>query len=159
QRRGIEVLQTFDANAPSFVRRICDLAPNVLLCAAYPQILSKEMIGAARRAAINFHPSVLPKFRGAHPHFWAIAKGERTGGVSAHLMTERIDDGDIVAQITFSIADYYYEDYYRKIIAETPQLVGEVFKFVTDPDSKAVKQDSTLATFFKNDKEQDWRIL
>jgi methionyl-tRNA formyltransferase len=159
KRRGVKVLRAADANDPAFIRALRDLAPDVLLCAAYPQILSNNLISIPRRASINFHPSALPKYRGAHPHFWAIAKGEATGGVTAHLMTERIDDGDIVAQVTFPIEGDYYEDYYRKIVAETPRLVAEVLRFVTDPDSRPVRQDAAAATFFKNDKETDWRIL
>ena len=159
RRKRILVLKAFDANHASFIDKIRALTPDLLLCAAYPQILSKELISVPRQAAINFHPSVLPKFRGAHPHFWALAKGERTGGVSAHLMTERIDDGDIVAQITFSIDGDYYEDYYRKIVDQTPRLIAEVFKFLTNPASKPIQQDSSLASFFKNDKERDWRVL
>ncbi len=57
---------------------------------------------------------------GFHPHFWAICKGEENSGMTAHFMTEKLDDGDIVAQLEFPIIQYTYSDFYEKLIQETP---------------------------------------
>lgn len=158
-QRGVPLFKVFDVNDPIFIEEIRKRAPDLILSAAYPQIFSGALITLASRGAINFHPSALPRCRGAHPHFWAIAKGEDIGGVTAHYMTERIDEGDIVAQITFPIAGYYYEEHYRKIVDEAPLLVTKVREFFSDPAVKPVKQDRAAATYFKNDREIHRRIF
>ena len=95
--RNVPVWHVFDVNENSFISSIQNSNIDLIITAAFPQIFSKSLIDIPRCGSVNFHPSLLPKFRGAHPHFWAIAKGESESGISAHFITERIDDGDIIA--------------------------------------------------------------
>jgi methionyl-tRNA formyltransferase len=155
----IPLLQAFDVNEARFIEEISGYKPALFLSAAYPQIFSKGLISVPERGAINFHPSLLPRFRGAHPHFWSLATGEDRGGITAHFMTEKIDDGDIVAQIEFPIGHYYYGEHYRKIVDETPSLVKEVRIFLEDEKRGPIKQDSKNATYFKNDREIHRRMF
>ena len=155
---GVPVLQVHDANLPDTLNGIRRHEPELLLSAAYPQILGKDLLGIAPRGAVNFHPSLLPRCRGAHPHYWCLAAGEPTGGVTAHFMTERIDEGDIIAQRPIDLTGLYYDDLYRRIVAETLPLVQEVARFFNDPDAKATPQDESRATRYRNDREQDRRL-
>lgn len=142
-----------DVNSKEFIQRIKDLKLDLILCAAYPQIFSKQLISVPTHGAINFHPSLLPKFRGAHPHYWAIVKGEEQSGLTAHFMTECIDDGDIIAQIKFPIKDYNYGQLYEKIVVETPNLIRKVEDFFLKNKNNLVKQDSSEASYFRNARE------
>lgn len=160
---GVPVIITNDVNAPDFIDKIRVFQPEIIISAAYPQIFRTPLLTLAPRGAINFHPSYLPRCRGAHPHYWCLATGEKRGGVSAHFMTERIDDGDIIAQRTFSLDGLYYADLYKKIIQETPYLVEEVKEFFDNPFAVPIPQHHGDATLFRNDREihhrLDWRLM
>ena len=158
-KKNIPVWSTLDVNESSFIRKIKNCNIDLVLSAAFPQIFSKRLIEIPRRGSVNFHPSLLPKFRGAHPHFWAIAKGETESGISAHFMTERIDDGDIIAQISFEISNLSYQQLYDKIVLETPVLVAHVEKFFHTEDATASPQDSSQATYFRNNRDIHQRIF
>lgn len=148
---GVPVWWTSDANEPSFVRRLSEFSPDLILSAAFPQFFSLELLGAARLGGINFHPALLPQYRGSHPHFWAIAKGEKEGGVTAHSMTEVLDGGPVVAQIRFPILNMYYSEYYRALVERTPALVGEVRDFLVHGHLPQPQTGET--SFFRNDRE------
>lgn len=156
---NIPVWRTFDVNEASFLRKVEDTDIDLIISAAFPQIFSKALISIPSLGSVNFHPSLLPKYRGAHPHFWAIAKGESESGISAHFMTERLDDGDIIAQIPFSIADLSYHQLYDKMVSETPRLVTKVETFFFERSATALPQDSTQATYFRNDRDIHHRIF
>ena len=148
-----------DVNSKEFIQKIRTINTDLIVSAAYPQIFSYELISTPSKGAVNFHPSLLPKFRGAHPHYWAIVKGEIESGITAHFMTEKIDDGDIIAQIKFPIMDYNYEHLYNKIIIETPNIVAEVNDFFIKGKGNVIKQNHSDATYFRNDRKIHHRIF
>ena len=155
---GVQVWDCADVNSSSFVEEVRQASPDILVSAAYPQIFSGQLLDVPLRGAVNFHPSLLPKFRGAHPHFWAIASGAKTSGVTAHFMTEELDKGDVIAQVAFPIEEYTYTDLYARIVEETPRLVEKVEAFFFDESASAQPQDDQEATFFRNDREVHHRI-
>jgi len=157
--RGIPVKVVDDINDAATIAELRSIGAEVLLSAAFPQIFSRETIESASEASINFHPSALPRCRGAHPHFWSIATGEKFGGVTAHLLAEQLDAGDIVAQRIFRIDHLNYSQLYDRIVAETPALIGEVAAFVSSPQHRAVPQDHSKATYFRNERLMHRRIF
>jgi len=74
-------------------------------------------------------------------------------------MTEHIDDGGIMAQIKFPIQDYSYEQLYEKIVMETPNPVKKVEDFFLKGKNSVVKQNSSKASYFRNDREIHHRIF
>jgi methionyl-tRNA formyltransferase len=64
----------------------------------WPHLIKQEIIDIPRHGVINTHNSLLPFNRGVHPNFWAIVE-EKEYGVSMHLVTKGIDDGDIISQV------------------------------------------------------------
>lgn len=155
---GAPVIVANNANDPSLLERLRELGAHVVLSAAYPQIFGEALVRLAPRGAVNFHPSLLPRFRGAHPHYWCLAMGEDCGGVTAHFMTERIDDGDILVQRAFALDGLYYAELYERIVAETPALVSDVAAFLRSVDAKSAPQDESKATVFRNDRDVHHRI-
>ncbi|GIW87538.1 MAG: methionyl-tRNA formyltransferase [Isosphaeraceae bacterium] len=95
--RGIPVLQPPDINDPAFLPTLQTLAPDLLVTAAYGQILSASVLATARLGGINLHGSLLPAYRGAAPVARAIQHGETVTGVTVIHMTPRVDAGDILA--------------------------------------------------------------
>jgi methionyl-tRNA formyltransferase len=101
--RGVPVYQPEDVNADDSVKAIRALGPDLLVTAAYGQILSAELLGVPRLGGINLHGSVLPAYRGAAPVARAIERGETETGVTVILMNPRVDAGGMVHVATTPI--------------------------------------------------------
>jgi methionyl-tRNA formyltransferase len=98
QERNLPVLQFESVNTPEGIAGIQSLRPELLVVAAYGQILSKDVLAVAPRGGINVHASLLPKYRGAAPIAWAIYHGETRTGVTIIRMSVHLDAGDMLAQ-------------------------------------------------------------
>lgn len=148
----VKVVMTSDANTTTSLDQLDDY--KVVLSAAFPQIFSKAFLAATDDKAINFHPSYLPRCRGANPIYWTIASQEDYGGVTAHYLTERIDRGAIVAQvkILFEPTEITYEVLYEKVIAVLPALLEELAAFYKEQKESIAQHDLT-ATFFKENRD------
>jgi methionyl-tRNA formyltransferase len=95
--RGIEIFQPDDVNAPESLERIRAWQPDLLVTAAYGQILSGELLAIPALGGINLHGSILPAYRGAAPVARAIERGEQETGVTVIRMTPRVDAGGMIA--------------------------------------------------------------
>lgn len=104
-QRGIPILEPERVNAPEMAARLRELAPDLMVLAAYGQILGGDLLSVARIAPLNVHPSLLPKYRGAAPVAWALLRGEKETGVTIIRMTEEVDGGEILAQEAVPIGD------------------------------------------------------
>jgi len=74
------------------------LKPDLIVVAAYGQILTKDILALPKYGCLNIHASLLPKYRGASPIHAAIAAGEKQSGVTIMWMDEGLDTGDILLQ-------------------------------------------------------------
>ncbi len=158
-QRNISLTEVFDVNDAKFCDDLKKEEYDLFISAAYPQIFLTNLLKIPMKGAVNFHPSALPRCRGAHPHYWALAKGEQYGGVTAHFMTEKIDDGDIIAQTKIPISRYNYADHYGRIEKETPQLVKKVEDYFFGTGTKPIPQDLEERTYFRNDRAIHHRIF
>src|SRR5215471_12525128 len=95
---GISVLQPESINTPEGVRDLQALQPDLLVVAAYGQILSRDVLAVPPHGGINVHASLLPKYRGAAPIAWALYYGEAQTGVTIIRMSVALDAGDMLAQ-------------------------------------------------------------
>jgi methionyl-tRNA formyltransferase len=96
--RGLPVLQPEKINSLEGVAGLAEFKPDLLVVAAYGQILSRDVLAVPPLGGINVHASLLPKYRGAAPIAWAIYHGETTTGVTIIKMTTGLDAGDMLAQ-------------------------------------------------------------
>jgi methionyl-tRNA formyltransferase len=95
---SLPVLQPEKVRHPDFLETFRKLAPDLVVVAAFGQILPGEIIHGPREGCINIHPSLLPKYRGAAPINWALIRGEEITGVTIMRMDEGVDSGDILLQ-------------------------------------------------------------
>src|SRR5204863_3311740 len=95
---GIPVLQPASINTPEGIAALREFRSDLLVVAAYGQILSREVLSLPPLGGINVHASLLPKYRGAAPVAWAIYHGESRTGVTIIKMSVHLDAGDILAQ-------------------------------------------------------------
>ena len=78
---------------------------DLIITAAFGQLLPKELLDAPRLGCINVHASLLPKYRGGAPIHKAIMDGETETGVTIMYMVEKLDAGDIISQVNVPIED------------------------------------------------------
>jgi methionyl-tRNA formyltransferase len=97
EARRIAVMQPEDVNAPVSLDRIRELKPDLLVTAAYGQILSAALLSIPSLGGINLHGSILPAYRGAAPIERAIQNGETETGVTVIRMTPQIDAGGMLS--------------------------------------------------------------
>src|SRR5215471_14038883 len=95
---GVPVFQPDSINTPEGVAGLQAMQPDLLVVAAYGQILSKDVLAVPPKGGINVHASLLPKYRGAAPVAWAICHGETHAGVTIIKMSVALDAGDMLAQ-------------------------------------------------------------
>jgi methionyl-tRNA formyltransferase len=95
---GLSVLQPGRIREPAFQVELERLVPDLLVVVAYGRILPGRMLAVPALGAVNVHFSLLPKYRGAAPVQWALARGETTTGVTTMRIAERLDEGDILLQ-------------------------------------------------------------
>lgn len=93
---GLTVLQPPKARDPDFVEQLRAWAPDLIVVAAYGQILPPAILDLPPHRCINVHASLLPKYRGAAPIQWAILNGDAETGVTIMLMEPALDTGPIL---------------------------------------------------------------
>ena len=95
--RGLPVLQPLKARDPEFLAQLRALAPDLIVVAAYGQILPQALLDIPRHGCVNVHTSILPRWRGAAPIQWAIAEGDAETGVAIMRMEAGLDTGPIIS--------------------------------------------------------------
>jgi methionyl-tRNA formyltransferase len=103
EKAGIDVLQPEKARSPDFLSQVRDLAPDLLVVAAYGQILSQELLDIPQIMPINVHGSLLPAYRGAAPIQWAIMQGDTKTGITIMKMDAKTDTGPMLLQKAMAI--------------------------------------------------------
>ena len=79
--------------------------PDVICAACFPRFIPPKLLAIPRLGALNVHPSLLPANRGPEPLFWTFRLGHTHTGVTIHLMNERLDSGDILAQEAIDVPE------------------------------------------------------
>jgi methionyl-tRNA formyltransferase len=100
---NLPVLQPERAKDPAFIGDLSRLQPDLIVVAAYGQILPKSILDLPRFGCLNVHTSLLPKYRGAAPIQWAILEDEPETGVTIMKMDAGLDTGDILTQVATPI--------------------------------------------------------
>ncbi len=100
---GLPLMQPESLREEEVIAEIREMQPQVIVVAAYGQILRPQVLSVPPSGVINVHPSLLPKYRGASPIAGALLAGEEETGVTIMLMDEGMDTGPILAQISTKI--------------------------------------------------------
>ncbi|MBI3467198.1 MAG: methionyl-tRNA formyltransferase [Planctomycetes bacterium] len=145
--RGVDVFQPESVNTPESIERIASLRPDLLVVAAYGQILSDAVLRVPRLGGVNLHASLLPKYRGAAPVNWAIYHGETVTGVTVIRMTPRVDAGAILLQAQTPIGlDETASDLEVRLAELGAPLVGQAIDGLAVGTLLGRKQDRSQAT-------------
>lgn len=126
-----------------------DLACDVLLSVNYLFVIDKDIIILPKKIAVNFHGSLLPKYRGRTPHVWAIINNEKETGVTAHIIDENCDTGPIIEQRKFAIGETETgANILEKFNAIYPGFVADVLKNIKSGNFSMTEQNNSFATYF-----------
>ena len=103
-KHDIPVLQPVKVRDPEFVEKLAKIAPDIIIVAAFGQIIPKSILEMPKFGCINIHASLLPKYRGAAPIQQAVIDGEKESGVTLMQMGTGLDTGDMISRIVVPLA-------------------------------------------------------
>lgn len=143
----IPVFQPVKLKDGEAMKIVADLAPELIVVAAYGRILPDEMLAYPKLGCINVHSSLLPKLRGAAPINWAILNGETETGVTIMHMAHDLDAGDIILQRATPIDPNETADVLYDRLAEMGgELVVEAVTALENGTATRTPQDGSRAT-------------
>ncbi|MDD2916189.1 MAG: formyltransferase [Gallionella sp.] len=153
---GIPVITPDNPNTPEVIEQIRALQPDFFFSFYYREMLKRELLEIPKSGALNMHGSLLPKYRGRVPVNWAIINGETETGATLHYMTEKPDNGDIVAQQAVPILpnDSALQVFQKVTVAAEIALNG-VLPALLEGKAQAVKQDLSKGAYFGGRKAED----
>ncbi len=103
-KHGIPVYQPEKVREPGFVEKLRELKPDLIVVAAFGQIIPESVLNMPKFGCINIHASLLPKYRGAAPIQYAVIDGEKESGVTIMKMGKGLDTGDMIARTEVPLA-------------------------------------------------------
>ncbi len=152
---GIPVYQPEKIKKEECVRELLKYEPEMIIVAAYGQILPESILTMAKHGCINVHGSLLPKYRGAAPIQWAIIDGEKETGVTTMKMDAGIDTGDMIDKTVVSITkEETTQTLYDKLMRAGASLLLETMEKLEKGTAVFTKQnedDSTYAKILKKE--------
>ena len=137
---------------------ILDAKPDIIITAAYGQIIPKALLDYPKYKCVNVHASLLPKYRGGAPIHWAIINGDEYAGVTIMYMDVAMDSGDIISQDKLLIGTDN-----TTILTNRLSILGRDLLLKTLPDIfsnniKPIKQNDNEVTFAYNISKEDEKI-
>lgn len=158
-RHGLPVLQPEKIKVEEALEEVLALSPDLIVTAAYGQILPKRLLDAPKHGCINVHASLLPKYRGGAPIHKSIVEGEKESGVTIMYMVEALDAGDMLSKVVVPIEERDTVGLlHDKLAAAGSALLLETIPQLLAGSIEAQPQDHDEATFAPNIKRTDERI-
>lgn len=159
--QGYEVHQPQRVKTPEFVAQLKEMNPDLIVVAAFGQLLSQEILSMPKYGCINVHASLLPKYRGAAPIHYAIMQGEKESGVTIMQMDIGMDTGDMIKKVTVPIGENMtMGELHDELKVKGAELLLEVIEDIEAGKAQPEKQnedEATYASLLKRDMERiDW---
>lgn len=144
----IPVFQPAKLRDGTALAQIRELAPELIVVAAYGRILPDEILNYPTRGCVNVHSSLLPRYRGAAPINWAILNGDRETGVTIMHMAAALDAGDIISQEKTPIdPDETVESLHDRLAALGAELLVETVRKIEEGTACRTPQDAAQVTY------------
>lgn len=162
EKKGIACLATENANEPTVVEAIRAVKPDLILVAAFGQLLKNDILTAAKYC-LNVHASLLPEYRGASPVQQAIWDGKPTTGISIQRMVRKLDAGDVLLQKETPISPTETSgELMERLASLGGDCLVEAVRLVESGRATFTPQDESKVTYAgKIEKEQariDWNL-
>jgi methionyl-tRNA formyltransferase len=155
----LKIYQPEKIGSAASVAQLKYLKPDLIVVAAYGQILTKEILDLPKYGCLNIHASLLPKYRGASPIHAAIAAGEKQSGVTIMWMDEGLDTGDILLQETVTLRRHETaESLHDRLAKIGADGLLKAIPLVETGNAPRIKQDKEKATLTKKLHKEDGHI-
>ena len=156
---NLDVIQPENFSNEQNLKKLGSLEPDLIIVAAYGQILSKEVLNLPKFGCLNIHASLLPRWRGAAPIERAILSGDKETGISIMQMNEGLDTGDILLSRKQNIANSETAGSLTESLSILgADLIIETIELLRELNAKT--QDHTKANYakkiLKNEALIDW---
>lgn len=156
---GVPVFPLERVNAAPSLAEVRRCAPDVIVVVAYGRILSAAWLALPPAGCVNVHASLLPRYRGAAPIQWAIARGERETGVTTMLMDSGIDTGAVLLQRPLAILPGETAGELHERLADAgADLLLETLRGLREGSLRPTPQDHRRATYAPKLTKADGRI-
>jgi methionyl-tRNA formyltransferase len=158
-RLHLQIYQPEKIGTATSIAQMKYLRPDVIVVAAYGQILPKDVLQLPKYGCLNLHASLLPKYRGASPLQAAIAAGEKESGMTVMWMDEGLDTGDILLQESVPLRRRETAETLHDRLAELgAAALMKALPLVAERKAPRVKQDNAKATLTKKLRKEDGHI-
>lgn len=156
---GIEVYQPTKIRDAECVEYLRKYHADIMIVAAFGQILSKEILDMPRYGCVNVHASLLPKYRGAAPIQWAVINGEKVSGVTTMRMDIGIDTGDMIEKVEVPLdKEETGGSLFDRLAEEGAKLCVHTMSEIEAGRATYTKQDESEATHTSMIKKQFGKI-
>lgn len=150
-KHGIPALQPERLRRPESVEEVRVLQPDLIVTAAYGQILPKSVLELPSFGCINIHASLLPKYRGGAPIHHAVMNGDAVTGVTIMYMAEGLDTGDMISRVELAIDDSDTTgSLFDKLSAAGAKLLLDTLPDLLAGRIKAEQQNDEAAVYSPN---------
>ena len=147
EKLGIPVFQPSSMRSEEAYNSLKELNPDVIVVAAYGQILPKAVLDLPKFGCVNIHGSLLPKYRGAAPIQQSVLDGEKVTGVTTMLMDVGLDTGDILIKAETEIGENETAgELFDRLAVLGGELIIETLDKLKKGEITPQKQDESLAT-------------
>lgn len=144
----IPVYQPLKASAPEFVGVLAEIKPDIIVVAAFGQLLKPNLLELPKYGCINVHASLLPKYRGASPIQWAVINGDKESGVTIMHMAAGLDTGDIILQERLELAeDETAGSLYDRLTAMSGPVLLEALDRIEDGTAQSIPQNDEESSY------------
>ena len=136
-----------------------ELNPDIIITAAYGQLVPEKILEIPKHKCINVHGSLLPKLRGGAPIQYSILEDHKKTGITIMYMVKKLDAGDMISKVEVDILDSdNYESLHDKLSVAGRDLLNETLPKIFSGDITPEKQDDEQATFARNILREDEKI-
>ena len=132
---------------PGLIERIAALEPDMIVVAAFGQILPQSVLDIPRLGCVNVHGSLLPKLRGASPMHAAILEGLDESGITIMRMEAGLDTGDMISKVSCNIKGKDFTEVSETLAKAGADLLAETIPHIADGSAVYEKQDDSEATY------------
>lgn len=156
---GLPMLKPERISEPAFVAELATYSPELLITASYGEILGKSVRNLAPLGAINLHPSLLPRHRGATPIQSALRAGDELTGITIFRLSARMDAGPILRQDTVPILPgENYSSLHDRLAVLSADYLIDFLKDLSSGKINPQEQDDSLASYTHKIEKQDQLI-
>ena len=160
EEKGIKVLQPEKiSNDENVLSELKELNPDIIITAAYGQLVPETILEIPKYKCINVHGSLLPKLRGGAPIQYSILEDHGKTGITIMYMVKKLDAGDMISKVEVDILDSdNYQSLHDKLSIAGRDLLKETLPNIFTGNIAPEKQDDSLATFARNILREDEKI-